>query len=193
MSILWDTVRNKTETPVSRNATCLVLGCLALLLWLAGCGSEEKPAPQSGEQPSPTERVLEKGPGEFKADFRTSSLFVTKMEGMSPSNSPHGTTQIWYSTNIESLLDQESFDPLPEGTVSIKTYDMDGQPGIDGVAVMIKKPKGYDPEHNDWYYENRTADGSQVTDMPAPGRNPMCYQCHGGGSTTDYLLGTTRR
>jgi len=178
--------RNRTPCGVLRQ---LALGLLVAVIWLASCGSNNNKTPGL----EPHAKALESGPAEFSGDFRSSSLFVTKMSGMHPGTGPHGLTQIWYSKNIESLLDKGSFDPVPEGTVAIKPYDMDGQPGVDGIAVMIKKPKGYDPGHNDWYYENRTPDGNRVTEMPAPGRNPMCYQCHAGGASTDYLLGTKLR
>ena len=142
------------------------------------------------------------GPGDFASDYRTSSLFFTQMSGPVKGTSPHGTTWIWYSSNIKNLIGQSSF-VVPEGTTVIKEFDSnsDGRPGWpggggdagtssdDGIAVMIKKPSGYDSSNGDWYYDMRDVDGNIMANPP-PGRIAMCISCHSGFKSTDYLAGT---
>lgn len=130
-----------------------------------------------------------KGPGEFKADYKTSSAFFTNMAAPVKGSSPHGTAQIWYSSNVKDLLNKASF-TAPEGTVSIKEFDMLGDGTKRGIAVMIKKPAGYDPANGDWYYDMRDMTGAIMADPPA-GKIEMCINCHKGFASTDYFGGTT--
>ena len=136
----------------------------------------------------------QKGPGKYMADYQTSAEFFTMMEGMTQGNSPHGKVQIWYSSNIKDLIKQPRF-MAPEGTVSIKPFDNDGNMGVDGIAVMIKKQAGYDAEHGDWYYEMRMADGKimEKMGMPMTGKIKMCIGCHAAAANTDYLAGVNMR
>jgi hypothetical protein len=127
-------------------------------------------------------------PGAFLTDFEESDKFFTIMDSFVAGNSPHGRSLIYYSTNIRELIDKEQF-TVPEGTVSIKAFDNEGDDAIEGYAIMIKKESGYDPENNDWYYEMRNPDGT-LMESPEPGANPMCIGCHAVAKSTDYLAGT---
>jgi hypothetical protein len=131
------------------------------------------------------------GPGEFKADYKTSALFMTNMKAAVKGTSPHGTARIWYSSNIKDLLEEDAF-TAPEGTTVIKEFDMTGDGTRTGIAVMIKKPKGYDAANGDWYYDMRDMAGNVMPDPPA-GKIGMCISCHTGYKATDYLAGTTLR
>jgi hypothetical protein len=107
--------------------------------------------------------------------------------------SPHGTQQTWYSTNIEPVIDANSFQ-APVGTVSIKRFDMDADGTDDGLAVMIKREPGYDSANGDWYYDMRMLDGTIMADNAlCRGKIAMCIDCHQGASATDYLAGTKVR
>lgn len=128
------------------------------------------------------------GPGEFKADFKTNSLFFTNMKARVKGASPHGSQQTWYSSNMKGLVSAGSF-TAPEGTVAIKEFDMASDGTADGYAVMVKKPAGYDAANNDWYYEMRMLDGTVMADPPA-GKTQMCIDCHKGSAKTDFLAAT---
>ncbi|MDP8257479.1 MAG: hypothetical protein P9M14_17170 [Candidatus Alcyoniella australis] len=134
------------------------------------------------------------GPGMFVADYAENSNFFTMMDSMQMGKSPHGSVQIYYSTNLKNMLGMASF-TAPEGSVSIKPFDNDGKSGVDGIAVMIKKPAGYDPQNGDWMYEMRTPAGDLMKKdgMPMSGKIPMCIGCHAEYSATDYLGGTKMR
>lgn len=110
------------------------------------------------------------GPGEFRADYKTSSEFFTLMTGAKEGLSPHGIQQTWYSSNIKELIEQESF-TAPEGTVAIKEFDMDKDGALDGLAVMIKRAPGFDADNGDWYYDMRSLDG-QVMPSRVPAQIP---------------------
>gem|GEM_PF-1884727 len=149
----------------------------------------EADASSSPQTPnSPDASAAEPGPGEFKSDYRTSSAFFTKMSQAVKGASPHGSVRIWYSTNIKDLASQTSFS-VPEGTVAIKEFDETGDGSKTGIAVMVKKEKGYDSANNDWYYEMRDANGAALP-QPAPGKVAMCIGCHLKDRATDFLGGT---
>ncbi|MBK8172870.1 MAG: hypothetical protein IPK60_21400 [Sandaracinaceae bacterium] len=168
-----------------------VISSLLILVTAVGCGS------QSSEPDESTDGgALQAGPGAFTEDFRINPDFATRMAAPVVGTSPHGEVQIWYSTNIESVLGDATITVL-RGTVSIKTSNGDGVAGVDALAVMIKQAPGYDPDNGDWLYEMRTPDGVVMNDpesgMPMSGRIPMCIQCHRGYQETDYLAGTSLR
>jgi|CXWL01.1.fsa_nt_gi hypothetical protein len=129
------------------------------------------------------------GPGDFKLDFKTNSLFFTNMKERVKGTSPHGSQQTWYSANVKGLIASASF-AVPEGTVAIKEFDMMSDGTADGYAVMVKKAAGYDSANNDWYYEMRMLDGAVMSDPPA-GKTQMCIDCHKGSAKTDFLAATT--
>ncbi|MCU0690964.1 MAG: cytochrome P460 family protein [Polyangiaceae bacterium] len=130
---------------------------------------------------------LQNGPGKFADDYKTSADFFTFMSAPVAGSSPHGTVQIWYSTNIKSLKDTSTF-TVPEGTVSIKEVYGNSAGSLDGYAVMVKKEAGYDTTNNDWYYEMRDADGNVKTNPPA-GKIAGCIGCHSAAKGKDYLAG----
>lgn len=149
-----------------------LLGVL-MILTMAGCGEDAE----------------EVGPGEYKSDFKTNALFVTRMAGAKLGTSPHGKVQIWYSANLKDRLGTSSF-VAPEGSVAIKEFDMQADGALDGYAVMVKKAAGYDAANNDWYYEMRDVQGAVMADPPA-GKTPMCINCHQASKVTDFLAGTS--
>ncbi len=153
-----------------------------LSIAVVGCGSDDP-------EPVP-------GPGAFAKDFATNASFFTNMTAAKLGSSPHKEVQIWYSTNVNGLIEESTF-TVPVGTVSIKTANMDGIAGVDAYAVMVKKPAGYDTANGDWHYEMRMPDGTimndPMTNQPMSGPIPMCIECHAAAKAKDYLAGTTLR
>ena len=119
------------------------------------------------------------GPGVFVPDYENS--FFSLMGSMKKGESPHGKVRI----------DKEKFE-VPEGTVAIKPFDKDDKEGIDGIAVMIKMKKDFDPDANDWEYQMRDAKGRLLIDLPK-GMKGMCVKCHAGAKNKDSLAGTLLR
>jgi hypothetical protein len=148
-----------------------VLAAAAALF--SGCGVDAEPQP---------------GPGEFKADYATNSLFFTRMSAPVRGASVHGTVRIWYSSNVKDLITQSSF-TVPVGTTSVKEADPNNDGTVDTVYVMVKREAGYDSANNDWYYEVRNPQGV-LQSSPAPGKIAGCINCHKDLAQTDYLGGT---
>ncbi len=71
---------------------------------------------------------------------------------------------------------------MPAGAIVVKeNYMMDST--LAAVTVMYKSP-GFNPEHNDWYFIKRLADGT----VEVQGRGMGCQNCHGGVKANDYLF-----
>lgn len=138
--------------------------------------------------------VADPGPGAYVADYANNSMFFTNMAAPKMGDSPHKEVQIWYSSNVKELIKQRSF-TVPVGTVSIKTANVDGKPGVDAVVVMVKKDAGFDAANGDWHYEMRSPDGAMMNDpmtnQPMAGAIAMCIGCHKAYKAKDYLGGTT--
>ena len=165
--------------------TLATLSLLTALGALAACDDgESTPAPAGPA-----------GPGAFVADYRGGGAFFSLMDGLRDGGSPHKLAQIWYSDNLADYVGKTAF-TAPVGTVSIKEFDNDGAPGVDGLAVMIKQPAGYDPANNDWLYEMRTVDGAVMNDasgMAMSGKIGTCSTCHAAAAATDFLAGLRLR
>lgn len=161
---------------------------LALGLMVTGCGDDDDDGAGGGGDTADAAPVAPQGPGGFAPDFKTSDSFFTLMGGMVPGDSPHGSVQIWYSSNLRDMIESPSF-VAPEGSVSIKEFSNDNGTGY---AVMVKREAGFDSDNGDWYYEMRDADGT-VRDMPPPGAIETCINCHIAAAATDYLAGTGMR
>lgn len=165
-----------------------------------GSGSGEAGAPASGDagggSGGEAAVTLSPGPGGFDPDFETSPDFVTRMSepmiGLS-SLSPHQIVQIFYSTNIEPILGEDAFGPLPEGTVAIKKQDRDDDGIFDQLMVMVKKAPGTDPDLDDWVFEQYDpSDGSLVSSSETSDSfRDFCSGCHVDFSATDWLRGTS--
>lgn len=158
-------------------------------------GSGGGPSDGGGAGGGATGSALDTGPGEFQTDFESSPTFVTRMRepmrGLA--SSPHQIMQIFYSSNIESLLGREAFDPVPEGTVAIKKQDRNGDGVIDQIMVMLKRPSGTDPPRGDWLFEQRDPNDYHLvssSDSSATFRD-LCAGCHAGFPSTDWLSGTS--
>jgi hypothetical protein len=124
------------------------------------------------------------GPGEYKADFKTSPSFFTSMSTPTASVHHGGSRQrTWYSSNVKDIIGQAD---LPIDTVAIKeTYPSDGGTAVLRQFAMVKK--GADS----WYYERRMADGAIDSAFDAGINRTQCFTgCHEPLKGTDYLGST---
>jgi hypothetical protein len=57
------------------------------------------------------------------------------------------------------------------------------------VTVMYRA-KGYDPEHNDWYYAKYNPNGTVAMkgDMKLVGKPKGCIACHAGADGNDFTF-----
>lgn len=102
--------------------------------------------------------------------------------------SPHGAFLKMYLNRIAAA------DPkgLPYGSIIIKeNYDKDKN--LDAITVMYRV-KGFDPDHNDWYWVKYNPGGTVATtpadkgSKPIAGRFKSCIDCHSGAKGGDYYF-----
>lgn len=97
---------------------------------------------------------------------------------------PHGMLLTTYVNDagregIEPMREGAQ-DEMPLGSVIVKeNYQPDST--LASTTVMYKA-EGYDPEHGDWFWMKRLADGT----VDASGHVGSCIDCHAEG--TDYLM-----
>ncbi|MER3513297.1 MAG: hypothetical protein C4310_01895 [Chloroflexota bacterium] len=103
------------------------------------------------------------------------------------SGAPHGGVVRIYVNDIALNAARDFKGQLPEGSIIVKenyTGNDPASPGnLDALTVMYKV-KGYDPEHNDWFWLKVTPDGK----VDAEGKVGMCYGCHAQEGNKDYVL-----
>ena len=101
-----------------------------------------------------------------------------------PGMSPHGALLITYvnDTARNALMRRSPIPiPLPAGSIIVKeNYTPDRT--LDAVTVMYKSA-GYNPEHGDWYWLKRAANGN----VDAEGKVVGCQNCH-SAAARDYVL-----
>jgi hypothetical protein len=168
----------------------MVYSAIAAAALCAACGGEDSGGGSAGSGGSAGAgaggATGQPGPGEYQADYDTSGDFFTRMSQPADSGSVHGKVRIWYSNNVMDLPTSGPF-VVPEGTVAIKD-EFDASNAVIVKVVMVKKPAGYDPANQDWYYEARNPDHSIASD-PVPGKASLCIGCHQNAKATDYLQG----
>ncbi|MGE0174939.1 MAG: hypothetical protein AB7T49_19255 [Oligoflexales bacterium] len=150
-----------------------------------GCGkkNDKKMPPQMQRQSENLDQ--EPGPEMYVPEYETSDEFFTKTSQIYDGGNAHGRVRIWYSKNIESLIEEEMY-TVPVGTVSIKQGYFNENDQYQKIVTMIKRAPGYDPENHDWEYEVRGQDGT----LQQNGKLAGCIGCHSHAPETDFLMGS---
>ena len=96
---------------------------------------------------------------------------------------PHGALLTTY-VNATAADGLEGGSPvsIPVGGILVKENYMPDST-LAAVTVMYKTD-GFNPDHNDWWFLKRAADGT----VEASGRVEGCQSCHGGARSNDYVL-----
>lgn len=95
---------------------------------------------------------------------------------------PHGALLTTYVNDLAKDALTNKADKMPHGSVIVKeNYGPDKK--LAAITVMYKAEDGYNPEHNDWFFMKRLADGT----VEASGRVDSCQSCH-RSSKRDYLM-----
>jgi len=111
-------------------------------------------------------------------------------ENLAKSLSPHDVPAIKVYANpaAEKHLGADRTGSLPVGATVVKEKwrnEKDKLPA--GYAAMVKREKGYDPDHGDWEYVYvNLSDELKVS----RGRIESCIKCHSGAAEKDYLFRT---
>lgn len=102
-------------------------------------------------------------------------------QAMAAGTQPHGSFVTTYvnPTALDAINAKRPL--LPPGSIVVKENYMPDRT-LAAITVMLKS-EGYDPDHNDWYWLQRTATGT----VAAEGRVRGCYTCHATVAKNDYL------
>lgn len=92
--------------------------------------------------------------------------------------------RVFASSHIASLLREPRVESYPEGSVVAKVKLIEGSSEPTGVAFMIKREAGYNPEGRDWEYF--LFEGKPL-ELSARGALSTCQDCHGEQDYTDGL------
>ncbi len=155
------------------------------LAWTACSSDDDTDAgtenTEENEDNSETEVTAASG---YDADYESQGFF-SKTTNVVVTAPPHERVRIFYSDDLTDLIDLSTF-TAPVGATAIKeAYDEEGN--IANILVMTKQEAGYDSANGDWYYEMRSADGTEVMN---DGKIEMCINCHTAAAAKDYLPGT---
>ena len=103
--------------------------------------------------------------------------------------SPHGAYLKMYlnRTAIAHPTD------LPYSSIIVKENYGPDKKTVMAITVMYRS-KGYDPQHNDWYWVKYNPDGTVAKAPPAMGSMPLagkvkgCIKCHGDSDGDDLVF-----
>lgn len=102
-------------------------------------------------------------------------------------NSPHGAFISTYVNDLALDAINMKRGTMPPGSVVLKE-NFAPDKTLAAVTLMYKVP-GFDPDNGDWYWLQRTADGT----VRAEGKVAGCISCHTAKASNDYLyLGAIR-
>lgn len=114
-------------------------------------------------------------------DYRESWSLWPGTSELYEGTEPHGALLSTYVNATTQAALRDGDVPLPRGSLIVKeNYKPPEQ--LMAVTVMYKAKAGYDPEHNDWFWLKRLADGT----VEASGKVESCQSCH-AVSDNDYL------
>jgi len=92
--------------------------------------------------------------------------------------------RVFASSQAAPLMRASRVESYPVGSVVAKVKLIDGSAEPTGVAFMIKREPGYNPEGRDWEY--LVFEGKPLT-LTARGAISTCQGCHGEQTYTDGL------
>jgi hypothetical protein len=102
-----------------------------------------------------------------------------------PGKSPHGAFLKLYLNRVAAGNPKE----MPYGSIIVKENFGKDRKTLMAVTVMYRA-KGYDSDHNDWYYAKYNPDGSTATkgNMKLVGKVKGCIECHAGADGNDFTF-----
>lgn len=160
-----------------------VLGVLAI------CGSIFALAQALDVDRSFAERLWRLLAGFSGEDYRLSWHYIPgKPMGFYQGSEPHGALLRTFVNDIAFDAIRAKAGEYPVGSVIVKDNHMPNGK-LDGITVMVKRSKGYDPEHGDWFWVKYTPTGK----VEMAGKVQMCAACHAQVRNQDYVFSTAVR
>ena len=123
------------------------------------------------------------------AQYKNWAPVPGKGGGFTPGQSPHGAFLKMY-LNRTAAGDPKN---LPHDSIIIKENYGKDKKTLMAVTIMFRS-KGYDPEHNDWYWAKYMPDGTVAKSPPAMGSMRLagkvkgCIMCHGDAEGKDFAF-----
>lgn len=103
-------------------------------------------------------------------------------EGMHEGSVPHGPFHKLYINDVLLRALPVTNGQAPYGTLVVKdNYNRDQEPSA---VYVMAKIRGFDPEHNDWYWARFNPDGSEAVG----GKLSGCIECHLGAQKNDFIF-----
>ena len=174
----------------------LAIVLVPLLAGLAACAGEEgaemetttdtaaQEGMAAGEQQQLPDTTVEAVWSYLQAqDYESWAHFPGKGE-LYEGGEPHGALLTTYVNETAArALEGGSPVSIPEGGIIVKeNYTPDST--LAAVTVMYKPGVRFNPDHNNWWFLKRNADGS----VAASHRVEGCQNCHGAAQDNDYVL-----
>jgi hypothetical protein len=174
------------------------LAAVFLLGFGFGCGPEDQAETEMTEE----ETLPEPGVEPIVADTTAEALWAylesadyqntwPMWPGKAPyyeGTQPHGALLTTYANDsamvgLTAMRTEAVTDNLPFGSIIVKENYMPDST-LAAVTVMMKAEM-YDPDHHDWFWMKRLADGT----VEASGRVQSCIDCHSEAADNwDYLI-----
>ncbi len=95
---------------------------------------------------------------------------------------PHGAKLTTYINDVAAAALASGEALMPVGAIVVKNNYMPD--GVLAAVTAMVKTEDFNPDHNNWWFLKRNADGS----VDAAGRFAGCEGCHGAVAANDYLF-----
>lgn len=173
-----------------------------LFMALAGLGAceqpEEEPLPQLQDDPPNVSAAAMEAVVDTTAqavweylvaeDYHNQWVHWPDRSPFYSGTEPHGQVLATYLNELaleglDEMRQDAEVTEMPYGSVVVKENYAEEDRALLSVTVMYKH-EGYDPEHNDWFWMKRLADGT----VEAAGRAAPCAECHMQAEGWDYLV-----
>ncbi len=119
------------------------------------------------------------------SDYTSWSLWPGKGEQYQGAE-PHGMLLTTYLNDLALDALTNGAGRMPVGAIIVKENFMGD--GTHAATTVMYKAAGFDPEHNDWWWLKRDADGTIAAEGGPEGMAQMCIGCHTGKADNDYIF-----
>ncbi|MCA9737892.1 MAG: hypothetical protein KC645_09750 [Gemmatimonadetes bacterium] len=181
--------RSRSFASAGRAQIWVVLPLLALLLACGRGDVEEAPPAYAEPDPQLDPPRTPSGPDTTPAavwshleesEFDRTWFLFPGTEELYPGTDPHGALLTTYVNGLALEALQRGAAALPIGSLLVKRNFAADSTFVS--TTIMYKFAGYDPDHDDWYWLKRAADGA----IEAEGRVESCQECH-ARSGSDYI------
>lgn len=119
-----------------------------------------------------------------KDDYKKWLLWPGKGK-LYPGTEPHGSLlTIYVTADVRRTIEKNRGMMMDNSIIVKENYNSDKE--LMALTVM-QKIKGYDAEHNDWFWAKYSPDGT----VEAAGKVETCINCHEQSESVDYLFSAT--